>query len=225
MSARSHRLGGVIALLVLVWIGYGRLSHYLAARAGGQAFTFGIFDLLLPILICMMVIQIARFAAAPKSGQIRDPSVDIVIEDWAVVGVIHLLFGLALVFGGLEIVVTPLWKLVCIGLGTCGLLRLASIPKSRFVLSRTGIEYSEVHPAEIAWDDIAAAEQAVFITTPTIVLRLREAGKFRPASLLTRWRHLSKIRLYGAYFGIDTADLFKGVEARRQAFTFVRRPN
>jgi hypothetical protein len=218
MNARAHRLGSVIGLLILIWIGYGRLSLYLAARAGEQAFTFGIIDLVLPIFICMMIIQIAKFAAAPKSGQINDPSADIVVEDWVVIGIIRLLFCLALVFGGLEIVVTPIWKVVCIGLGAYGLARLASIPKSRFVLSRTGIEYSEVHPAEIAWGDIIAVEQAVFITTPTIVLKLREAGKFRPALLLTRWRRLAQIRLFPAYFGIDIADLAEAIELRRALY-------
>jgi hypothetical protein len=227
MSRRTYLLGTIAGLLILIWLGYGRLTRYLDARAGEQAFRFGLFDLLLPILTVGLIIQMARVAFAPKPERINDPYADIVVEEWAIARLFRLLFCLVLVFAAIAPFVTPFalvestgGKVFCFALGVYGLARLAFTPNPRLALSRTGIAYSEVHPAEIAWEDITDVELKIFITTSTIVLKLREAGKFRPAFPLDRWRRLSQIRLYSLYFGIDTADLLKGIEIRRQLATF-----
>ncbi len=222
MSGRTQLGINVTLLLAFTLLGYKQLSEYLAVQGGERPFRFGFLDLILPFLIGMFLLQTAKLVFKPKPDRIIDPAADIVIEDWAVTRLFHMLFSLVLVFAGVaslitpfDIVLAPISKIACIGLGGYGLARLVFTPKSRFVLSRTGIEYSEIYPAQIAWEDIVDVEQTVFITTPTIVLKLRETGKFRPAFLLKRWRRLSQIRLYPAYFGFDTGDLLRGIELRR----------
>jgi hypothetical protein len=54
----------------------------------------------------------------------------------------------------------------------------------------------------------------------TLTLRLRDHREFRPASFLARWRSVDKLRLNAIMFGVDPDVLQRGIEVRRNVFTF-----
>jgi hypothetical protein len=231
MTTRTQLGAGVICLLFFIWLGYRRVSEYLAGQVGNHAVKFGFVDLILPILIGMFILQIARVVFRPRVGQISDPYADLLVEDWAVFRLFRLLACFVVVFAAfasfftsLDILVTPESKIFWIALGAYCLATLAFTPRPRFGMSRTGIECSQARPAQIAWEDIADVELKNLVGTPTIVLQLREDRDIHPQYPFPLWRSRSRVRLYPLYFGIDTAELLKGIELRRQAFTFFWRP-
>jgi len=224
---------GFAGLSMVVWGLNGVMNYWTYHLAATPSLMrVSLFNVVLMSTLSLVSLgQLWKLLAAPRQDRILDPQATIVVEESRVVRGFRSL-ALAIVLGaGVWGLVTddpilasvdgrPGVSLLLIGLGTYGLLRLLLNPRQRLVLTPQSLSYSQVRPAVIAWDDLAEVRAKTFLTRTTLTLQLRDRREFRPASLLARWRRVEKVSFNPLTFGVDPKVLEKGIELRRNVFTF-----
>jgi hypothetical protein len=186
---------------------------------------------LMSLLAVLSLGRILRLLTAPKPEQILDPHATVVIAESRLVRLVRMLmlgifiaagiWGLAsdaAPFGAIRGL--PVAYLLLLGLGVYGFAALALNPRQQLTLTPQNLVYSRLRPTVVAWEDLADVKSRKVLMSTALTLILRETREFRAASLLSRWRRVDKVQLNSMNFGVDADVLKRGIELRRNVFTF-----
>jgi hypothetical protein len=186
---------------------------------------------LMPILALISLGEIWKLLTAPKAERILDPQATLIVEESRMVRVFRLLAILILVLAGVwgvtigegpfaDVRILPAIGALLIAGGIFGLATMVFNPRQRLILTPQSLFHSRLRPAAVAWEDIVGIKSKKFLATAIITLELRESREFRAASLLARWRRIERLKLNPRIFGVEPTDLLRGLELRRNVFTF-----
>ena len=114
----------------------------------------------------------------------------------------------------------PALGFFALGVGTFGLVTALFNPRQQMTLTPQSLSHSRLRPAEVTWEDLADVTEKKFLFASMVTLVLRDSREFRPSSLLTRWRRVDKFTFNPYNFGVDPDVLRRGIEVRRNVFTF-----
>ena len=186
---------------------------------------------LMSLLVVLSLGRILRLLTAPKPEQILDPHATVVIAESVIVRSIRMLMLGILVAAGIWGLVSDsaplggigelrLAYMLLLGLGVYSLAALVLNPRLQLTLTPQSLAHSRLRPAVIAWEDLADVKSRKRLMNTVLTLVFRETREFRPASLLARWRRVDKVQVDAMAFGVDPDVLRRGIELRRNVFTF-----
>jgi hypothetical protein len=231
MGRRTHLLIYIFTALVCSanvyqnWLAYNGGSFPGIARAN----LFNI--LVMSLLVLVSLGRILRLLTAPKPDHILDPHATVVIAESLVVRLLRMLMLGIFIATGIwgfvgdpapfsAIRELPLLYLLLLAFGVYGLAAMVVNPRLQLTLTPQSLAHSRLRPAVIAWEDLADIKTRKVLMSTALTLVFRETREFRPASLLARWRRVDKVQLNPIIFGVDPDVLKRGIEIRRNVFTF-----
>ena len=233
MGRKASIIGSVVLVVIAgvnIYLNY--LNWSLSRPGRSEVGQLSIFNMVMMTMLGLIALgRIWKLLTAPGAERILDPHRTLAVEESLVVRSCRAVaFSLIIVAGVwafsidgaplAAIAIRPLAGVLFIAVGVFGMARLVFNPRQRLVLTPQSLTYSQLRPAVIGWEDVTDVQLKSYFTTKVISLRLRGSHEFRPASLLARWRRVEKIVFFPITFGVEPDVLKRGIELRREVFTF-----
>jgi hypothetical protein len=233
MGRRANIVSNIFLFVIAgtnVYLNWLNWSLQRGARSDfGQ---IAIFNMVLMLMLALISLgQLWKLLTAPRAERILDPHSTLVVEESLIVRICRALALSFMIFAGVwaftadgspmaSLALLPVMGVIIISIGVFSMARLVFNPRQRLVLTPQSLTHSQVRPAVIAWEEIADVQSKSFLTTKKITLQLRGSREFRPASPLARWRRVETVVLNPITFGVDPDILKRGIDVRRNVFTF-----
>lgn len=227
MGRRGHIF--LYGFLSLMW-SFNTYTNWRLYSLGGPSTlaTMHVINMIAtPMLVLFSLGQVWKLLTSPKPERILDPHVTIMIEESLVVRVFRWLALAVFTGSGIWGVVSGTRdngflaiSVIILGIGVYGLAALTFNPRQRLTLTPQSLTDSRLRPGTIAWEELAEVQTKNVLGNIVLTLVLRDTREFRPASLLARWRRVDKLKVNPIAFGVDPDVLRRGIEVRRNVFTF-----
>lgn len=228
MTKRTHILLNLLTLVLMGFLGYAGFARQEYATFLEMLLTP--WTLMPVVFIPWTLVHLWKFWTAERAENVLDPNFAFAARQPLLVRVGSGLLGL----GVFAVGALRLWRgdllpgdpgsipmnLTLVVVGGLGALSALTSPLMRLKLSPDGLEYSMIRPAHISWHDVAEVKlRSIFLTT-WVELTLKDATGYRAAGPLARWKKMNKVQILPMVFGLGPDVLYRGIEARRNVFTF-----